>query len=319
MTPDRAYDLISLKRSVSEDGPRGDGWFFGLPPGITPRQWPLDPYTGYPLQHGFTLRLPEAYRCHGPDIVAVSFFSAAFDHNDGGPMENPSIRQAIQADAAPDDPQLEVFWAFEQDAHPKMHRFADILDSQYAAILLTEAEFSGAFCEPPRPAIPEQSNAVPVPSWLLDGAAHAYWRYSGAANSSMPAHEQFLFREYLGAVPPRDLAWNRAIKLVERETDPNAGKAPIELYGDEDPDPARYENFFYWENDDIAQGNYRLHAWAEDHGHNHVGGTMRPVQAVPENFSPFYIGFEEQFGGYNFGGGNAQFDFKSMHFDWACG
>ena len=45
---------------------------------------------------------------------------------------------------------------------------------------------------------------------------------------------------------------------------------------------------------------------------------MKPIQAIPE-FSPFYIGFEESFGGYNFGTGNAQLDFKRMKFDWACG
>jgi hypothetical protein len=45
---------------------------------------------------------------------------------------------------------------------------------------------------------------------------------------------------------------------------------------------------------------------------------MRPCQAVPE-MSPFYIEFEEYFGGYNFGTGNAQLDFKDMKFDWACG
>ena len=45
---------------------------------------------------------------------------------------------------------------------------------------------------------------------------------------------------------------------------------------------------------------------------------MRPCQAVPE-MSPFYIEFEEYFGGYNFGGGNAQLDFGGMKFDWACG
>lgn len=38
---------------------------------------------------------------------------------------------------------------------------------------------------------------------------------------------------------------------------------------------------------------------------------MRPVQGVPE-MSPFYVEFEEYLGGYNFGGGNAQLDFRDM-------
>ena len=68
----------------------------------------------------------------------------------------------------------------------------------------------------------------------------------------------------------------------------------------------------------MSPDNFRLHEWSKDHARNHIGGTMRPCQAVPE-MSPFYIEFEEYFGGYNFGGGNAQLDFKDMKFDWACG
>ncbi|WP_247771805.1 hypothetical protein [Bradyrhizobium sp. 192] len=73
--PSRAYDLQMLGRPV--DRARDQGWVFGLPPGITSAQWPLDPVTGYPLIHGFTLLLPEDYRVHGADIVALSFFATA--------------------------------------------------------------------------------------------------------------------------------------------------------------------------------------------------------------------------------------------------
>jgi len=54
-----AYDIELLKYSTPAAGEAFQGWCFGLPPGITPEQWPLDPDTGYPLMHGFTLRLPE--------------------------------------------------------------------------------------------------------------------------------------------------------------------------------------------------------------------------------------------------------------------
>ncbi len=43
------------------------------------------------------------------------------------------------------------------------------------------------------------------------------------------------------------------------------------------------------------------------------------MQGIPDGFTPFHIGFEEELGGYNFGGGNAQLDFSAMRFDWACG
>ena len=92
----------------------------------------------------------------------------------------------------------------------------------------------------------------------------------------------------------------------------------MDNYGD-GPAPSGYVNFNYYEGDEISAETYREHEWAKGHKPNHIGGTMRPVQATPE-FSPYYIGFEEYFGGYNFGaGGNAQLDFLEMKFDWACG
>jgi hypothetical protein len=42
---------------------------------------------------------------------------------------------------------------------------------------------------------------------------------------------------------------------------------------------------------------------------------MQPIQVTPR-FSPFYVGFEEYLGGYNFGAGNGQRDFLNMKLDW---
>jgi hypothetical protein len=47
-----AYDLEMLHREVDRKSPDNHGWVFGLPPGIAPEQWPLDPISGYPLMHG---------------------------------------------------------------------------------------------------------------------------------------------------------------------------------------------------------------------------------------------------------------------------
>ena len=77
--PSRAYDLQMLDRPA--DRARDQGWVYGLPPGISSEQWPLDPVTGFPLMHGFTLLLPEDYRVHGADIVALSFFGTPADHH----------------------------------------------------------------------------------------------------------------------------------------------------------------------------------------------------------------------------------------------
>lgn len=96
---------------------------------------------------------------------------------------------------------------------------------------------------------------------------------------------------------------------------PERGQGPWDPYHGE---PTDYEQPSRWETDETGEKVYRESAWIEEHAANHIGGTMRPVQSVPP-FSPYYVEFEEEFGGYNFGGGNAQLDFRDMKFDWACG
>lgn len=276
----QAYDIELLGRATPLPGEERQGWCFGLPPGMAPEQWPLDPHTGYPLMHGFTIRLPEDYRVHGPDITALSFFALAPDQNDGGPVAVDGIEgQIIDPPAQPpDDPHLLPFWTAGRASHPRLHRMEDILGGAYAVILLTDEAFHGAPCRPPQlpPDNPFLAQTT-VPDWLTSGYT-----------------------------PPDLLRWS------PRQSDPNAGVPPDE-YGD-----GGYQPHFYWENGIIAAANHRVHAWSKDHKPNHIGGTMRPIQAMPK-FSPFYIEFEEHFGGYNFGGGNAQLDFRDMKFDWACG
>jgi len=106
--PSRAYDLQMLDRPA--DRARDHGWVYGLPPGIESEQWPLDSVTGFPLMHGFTLLLPDDYRVHAEDIVAVSFFATAPDHNDGGAPDDPEIREAVAT----------------RPAHPRLSRMTDV-------------------------------------------------------------------------------------------------------------------------------------------------------------------------------------------------
>jgi hypothetical protein len=283
--PSRAYDLQMQDRPA--DRVRDHGWVFGLPPGIASEQWPLDPVSGYPLMHGFTLKLPEDYRVHGEGIVAVSFFATAPDHNDGGAPDDPEIREAVAARAS----------------HPRLSRMTDILDYEYAAILLTKAEYDGALAIPPAPLALATADR---PRWLDVGGASAF-------HESAPAYA----RKLLPSTPRTDLAENRAIVLTARGSDPNAGKDPRDTHVAQGQ-PTGYQPYYYYVDGVVSRDNFRLHDWSKDHAPNHLGGTMRPCQAVPE-MSPFYIEFEEYFGGYNFGGGNAQLDFRDMTFDWACG
>lgn len=283
--PSRAYDLQMLDRPV--DRARDQGWVYGLPPGISSEQWPLDPVTGFPLMHGFTLLLPDDYRVHGADIVAVSFFATAPDHNDGGAPDDPEIREAVMA----------------RPTHPLLSRMTDILDYEYAALLLTRAEYEGAFATPPAPLALATADR---PRWLDVGGANAFYEAAAA------------YAKKMFAQPPRaDLTETRAIGMTPRATDPNAGKGPQDEHTSKTT-PTGYQPYYYYVDGVVNGDNFRLHDWVKGHAHNHLGGTMRPCQAEPE-MSPFYIEFEEYFGGYNFGGGNAQLDFGGMKFDWACG
>lgn len=113
--PSRAYDLQMLDRPT--DRARDHGWVYGMPPGISTEQWPLDAVTAYPLMHGFTLKPPDDYRVHGEDIVAVSFFATAPDHNDGGAIDDPEIREAVAA--RPSHPRLSRMITFSITNMPR--------------------------------------------------------------------------------------------------------------------------------------------------------------------------------------------------------
>lgn len=297
-----AYDIEPGAWADGEPGRGGDGWCFGLPPGIAPEQWPLDPMTGHPLLHGFTLKLPEAYRVHGPEIVALSFFATPAEGNDGGRTPwNAEGAAIIETPGAtpPADPALHALWSHAVARHPRLHRMRDILDYGYAIVLLDAAEYAAPCCRPP--ASPAMAEAV-RPQWLDVGGAAAFAGFEG--------------REVPAAA--NRFALHRPLILTPRADDPNAGRAPEEAFGGE-PTDSGYVEPFYWEGGIVETANYREHAWAKAHRPNHLGGTMQPVQGIPDGFTPFHIGFEEELGGYNFGGGNAQLDFSAMRFDWACG
>ncbi len=296
--PDWRIDPSSMRRDRPDKN--GHGWCFGLPPGITPEQWPLDPATGYPLKHGFTLRLPEDYQVHGPEIVALSFF--ATEHLDARWDGDPRVPAVIETpgDEPPNDPDLVPFWRQSRMAHPRLFRMRDGLDSDYAVVLLTAAEFEGALCLPPRVESPLLQRFDP-PEWLTLGSAAAYERFSRWPTPSL---------EY-------DLRLYQPFTWKPRACDPNAGIPP------RDPDlhepvEGGYQDHCYWVEGEDGTRELREHDWAVGHEEIHIGGTMRPSQWIPE-FSPFYIEFSQEFGGYNFGEGIAQLDFRDMKFDWSCG
>jgi hypothetical protein len=312
--PKRAYN-IELLHQEGWAGPDSHGWCFGLPPGISPEQWPLDPQTGYPLLHGFTLRLPEDYRCHGPDIAGLSFFACCIEHSDGGTVPDEAIQSAMTEDDAPGDENYRPFWQAARCSHPRLHRMTDILYDSFAAVLLTEAELNGPPCRPPDTAAACASSSHAAPRWLQVGSGRALFDWQLGTSSDRKAEDLPLYKRF-GGVPDARLDWSRALRWSPRATDPNAGKAPEDPFvGDK---RSGYQQPYYYEGGIIKAENFRRHGWTADHSPNHIGGTMQPVQSTPR-FSPFYVEFEEYLGGYNFGTGNCQLDFLNMQLDWACG
>ncbi|MDP4022402.1 hypothetical protein Q8W71_07195 [Methylobacterium sp. NEAU 140] len=280
----KAYDIEILLRPVQREvDPHG--WVFGLPPGIASHEWPLDPNSGYPLMHGFTLLLPEDHRVFGPDIVGFSFFGAAFDHCDGSPFIVDGARALV--DAAP--------------THPRLHRMQDILDQAYALIMHTQDSFDGPLSTPPEPLI-ETSH---TPLWLSRGAAATYWKMSSMGTDRSG---DFLWRT-LGGPPAAELGYTRAIRWRPRENDPNAGRA----FGPPGtPVGEGYRPYCRLENDERFG---EVHEWTEGFLNEHIGGTAWSVDHHPDP-SPYYVEFGDHFGGFNFAIRNGRLDLGKMCLDW---
>lgn len=305
--PTTAYDLELLQHPPARRTEINHGWCYGLPPGIAESQWPLSPYDGFPMQPCFTLRLPEQYRVKGPDYVALAMFA---DQQHDEPREVEAVAAYLNAETAqrPADPHLFPYWNYRQSRHPMEFRMKDIIDHNFAAIWLTEAEFAGPLCPPPsligNPLL--QNN--PPPPWLEKGSARAAFDLNvGSYDSAEEIAQKYWYRLF-GRIP--DIGHRAyAIGLSVRKGDPNVGRPPRDhlLHKDElgayiAPYTEAGEPF------DLANLS----------GRNHLGGTMFPCQWTPK-YSATYLEFEEHFGGFNFGGGNGQLDLATMEFDWGCG
>ena len=172
------------------------------------------------------------------------------------------------------DPFLRDLAATEN--HPGLLRRRDLIDGEFAILWLTRDELA-AGATAPRPDLRGRGEHVD---------------------------------ESQGTNAWDDVEPTLDIWLIPR-VDPNAGKAPVEL-GGEEVGVDGYVN--------PVTGGSRLAAWAEPlFARSHLGGTAFPIQAMPEGLTPWYLELEE-ISGLNFGGGgNAQFDLESDAFDWACG
>lgn len=320
----KAYE-IDIPNRLAERG-RGDdhGWCFGLPPGITPEQWPLDKRTGHPMRHAFTLLLPEGYRRKGSDRVAISVFDG--DWNGSSIRESVAVSEVWDKRDAPENVELMPVWQHRTGRHAHEYRIDDQLGEPYAVIWLTRAEFDGPLCRPRLHPDNKTLRGHLLPKWTRVGSANAYAEMSpGTFVTERERHMQ----RTLGIAPPpppEDLAYHRALQWSERAFDPNAGVTPPEGWNDEEVTawgyhrPYRFGESSPDDTPEDAEAKFGRLPWAKDLSDRNIGGTMQPVQAYPSPaFSPYYVGIDEAMGGFNFGGGTAQLDLEEMRLDWACG
>lgn len=190
----------------------------------------------------------------------------------------PSLPVRI-GDATSEDTFLRDLAAAED--HPGLVRFRDVIDGEFALMWLREHEMAGG----PRP--PAADLRLPG-TYPDDSEGHGAWDVD-------PGDYTACGRE-------------TPLWLVPRP-DPNTGIAPRELLRGQVADNG-YIN--PWDE------NGTSHPWAVGMNiHCHLGGTVFPLQDLPEGLTPWYLELEE-IAGVNFGGGNAQIDLESGVFDWAC-
>lgn len=141
------------------------------------------------------------------------------------------------------------------------------------------------------------------------GSAFSYFQANVRPKDTLESN--FIYRK-LGTIPEQSLAFNLAISCEPRAFDPNAGISPSERNDTE------YQSIHYFSKDAEGKSKCEPLQWHSAHLPDHLGGSMALVQPIPDGMSPYYIEFEEYFGGYNFGTGNAWLDFKNMKFDFSC-
>src|SRR5262249_33808604 len=232
----------------------------------------------------------EDYRVHGPEQVAVSFFGANWQGSDCSPVAEITAFLDQPPTSAPADTDLLPLWNYVAARHPREHRMTDKLGEEYAVIWLTRKEFDGSLTLPPMALNTRYLARNQAPEWLFVGAAAAYYEYTAGDALDTPDEPKRWFYEAFNGRPRRG-ATDYAIRWTKRANDPNAGKIPPDGWLDE---PVTKDGYLRRYGKD-----YHVFDWARDHKPNHIGGTMDPVQAHPPGFTPYYVEFEETFGGHN--------------------
>jgi hypothetical protein len=253
----------------------------GHAPAIPTDAWPRSPSTGFPMVHLVTFELPPEYRRKGPELVGLSLFQA----DDHVAKPTPGAKEALTSGLSNEG---SPFFASLVRAHGSRHAQAcdltDLIGGNFVAIWLREHELRGPRTAPPS----DDRGSAPV---VETGQNLNAWDHT----------------------KPEVLVW-----MAERTFDPNAGKAPVEVYGDEDAPTTPYVPSDEYVDVILSPVETLKAFYEEHHGRSHLGGTCLAVQAMPEGLTPWFLELEDEIGGANFGGGNLQYDLESGVFDWAC-
>jgi hypothetical protein len=303
-TPSQTFDVSIVPGLRPRGSVAPNGWCCGLPRGISSLQWPLSSKCGFPLEHHFTVRVPEPYRVKGPQYVALALFSDSSSETKVSDAVSDLMNIAFDGRELPEtvEPDLQTFLDHLRNRHPMEFRSKDILYSTFAAIWLTEEEFTGAECEPPAPVQTRANAMCRLPDWLEASSAERLFGWDGKEefNKNYALHR-------LAGRKPLDKWELLLIRTAEFEGDPNTGRMPVDRFdmsSNKDGYVPKYSEEWDALNIDVSYDDL------------HFGGTASPMQAMPD-LSPFYIEFEERLGMLNFGGGNGQLDLISMQIDWA--
>ncbi|WP_312737684.1 hypothetical protein [Stenotrophomonas sp.] len=299
----RAFDLAMGAQRVLPRNNRGEewsgGWTLALPPGIAPAEWPLSPCNGHPLRHAFTLYLPPEYRTKGEELVALCMF-VDDQHEELSSVEKIADYFATPlCPTPPDDSDLLPFWQHRQGRHARSCMMSDILGTQFCAIWLTQREFDDELRLPPRPV---SELLEDPPFW-----AQKYYSDHFYDGSLYVENENAIIVGVAHGSASFDPVAS-PISTGIRADDPNVGRSPREW--ESECAVSGYIKAFSERGEELNLSRWDSIA--------HLGGTMQPQQGYPE-FGPYYLEFEEGFGGFNFGCGNAQLDLQQMKIDWACG
>ncbi|MEW5716964.1 hypothetical protein AB1462_32480, partial [Pseudomonas sp. SB113] len=117
----------------------------------------------------------------GPQYMALALFSDSSSETKSSDAVSDLMNMVFDGRELPEtiEPDLQPFLDHLRNRHPMEFRSKDILYSTFAAIWLTEEEFTGAECEPPTPVQTSANAMCRLPDWLEASSAERLFGWDG--------------------------------------------------------------------------------------------------------------------------------------------